>query len=229
MAGVPRGRDELQLPASQIQDLPALQRDHPLLGDGLQRPVVLERGPQGTTCALQESLGAGQVRQPSLMNVKPSLREAVHEEAGAACVVQVDVGDHHVLHGGVVDAELIQRFQHVPVDAGRARFDEGPALVLNEVDASEVRLPKHLGVHQVRAFPHLQRTARRSRLTHAPEVSLSPFKAWPPPLPLTTRRRRAVLHRATEPSTRRRARPSPWPSRRSDRRVSRGKTWSSPP
>src|SRR3569833_3063898 len=88
-----------------------------------------------------ELVGIDHMRRATRMQNSASIRERAYELAGAACMIQVHVGQEDVVHGGARDPETIERGEQIGNREIRPHIDECRATgVLNDVRGGMTRM-----------------------------------------------------------------------------------------
>ncbi len=136
MGGVAGCRVDSQFVCPEIDMVPVLDRDDPVLGDGFGFDVVVPLVADGRLRPRDQSGGVGDVIGPQRGDVDVGVRTVGGEKAGPAGVIEVDVrqrDDREVL---AVDADLGERLPKQVVVRTDARIDDGRAVIVEDVNGT---------------------------------------------------------------------------------------------
>lgn len=132
--GVARGVDHEQFAAAELDGQAFVGVDDALGRDGqdvavdvLDVVLAVNRGDAGDKLG-----GLGHVARAARMDDELGVREFAHERAGAAGVVEVDMGEDDVIDSIAAEADLVQRFLHIGQRVVAAGIDEGNAAVVDD-------------------------------------------------------------------------------------------------
>ena len=146
MGGVSRGGKAFEPEHLGADDVHVLLRNRRELA-----PERVERVPVQTTRASFQAAGVDEVRSADLRDVHLQARLLADENAGRACVVEVDVREQEMAEVGQRDAQLGESLlQRRDARGGPAVVEPEAVLGLEQVHADHALLALVVKVHRIR-------------------------------------------------------------------------------